>query len=361
MTGIPEIEKIKQTPLFFILGRPRTGSTLLRSLFDAHPNVIIPYEWPMLLLLQRQFGKVSHWDKPGLESFYRALFQPLRLSYWSIRNWPGIDLELLHSNLLECEGEHSLETLLKVVYYHHTSFFGKKEILLIGDKNPAISNHPELLAKLFPEAKFIHLVRDYRDNLVSMLDVDFEMPNVTLLTYRWKYSFRLIEKSARLHPERFRTIRYEQFVKSPEKEFGSLCKFLNLPEDPSIANFNAMKERITAGFSPEIISRYFSSLLQPIDERKVGIYRQKLTERQIRIADLVAGSCAEKAGYKREVKKFSVPEYCWVAPAIVYTKGLYFIGALVRLLPFSWMIRVMNKPSVIVAIYSRLHGAKTGK
>ena len=36
------IEKVRNVPMFFILGRPRTGSTLLRTLFDAHPGVIIP-------------------------------------------------------------------------------------------------------------------------------------------------------------------------------------------------------------------------------------------------------------------------------------------------------------------------------
>jgi hypothetical protein len=171
MTTGFSIEKVKNTPMFFILGRPRTGSTLLRTLFDAHPQVIIPQEWPMLLLLHFRFEKVKYWDKKNLEEFYQSLFQPLKIPFWSIRNWPGIDLNLLHSNLLLCEGEQTLETLLKVVYFHYNSFFDKKEIVLIGDKNPAISNHPELLAKLFPTAKFIHLVRDYRDNLVSLLEV----------------------------------------------------------------------------------------------------------------------------------------------------------------------------------------------
>ena len=50
-----DLEKIRQTPMFFIVGRPRTGSTLLRTLFDAHPNVTIPQEWPMLLALYRRF------------------------------------------------------------------------------------------------------------------------------------------------------------------------------------------------------------------------------------------------------------------------------------------------------------------
>jgi hypothetical protein len=359
LKNIPDIDKIAATPMFFILGRPRTGSTLLRTLFDAHPQVIIPQEWPMLLLLNFQFGKVKSWDKPKLEAFYQALFQPLRIPYWSIRNWPGIDLERLHKNILCCEGEQTLETLLKVVYFHYISFFEKNEIVLIGDKNPAISNHPELLAKLFPTAKFIHLVRDYRDNLVSLLDVDFEMPNVTLLTYRWKYSYRVIEKASALHPERFFTIRYEDLVKQPESSFGQLCSFLEIPEDPSIFSFHTRKDELERSYPPEILQRYFKSLMQPIDDRKVGVYKQKLTQKQIRIADLVAGEMAEKAGYYRDYTRFTIFEYVWVTPAIIYTKGLYLLGKMVKILPYKWMLWLINKPSFIVGIYTRFFRSKT--
>jgi hypothetical protein len=359
MTKAFSIEKVKSTPMFFILGRPRTGSTLLRTLFDAHPQVIIPQEWPMLLLLHLQFEKVRIWDKPKLEEFYQSLFQPLRISFWSIRNWPGVDLELLHKNLLLCEGEQTLETLLKVVYFHYNSFFDKKEIVLIGDKNPAISNHPKLLANLFPTAKFIHLVRDYRDNLVSLLEVDFEMPNVTLLTYRWKYSYRVIEKASALHPERFFTIRYEDMVRQPEQKFGELCHFLGIPEDHSIFSFHTRKKELENTFPPEILQQYFKSLMQPIDDRKVSIYKQKLTQKQIRIADLVAGKIAVKAGYHREFTKFTVKEYLWVTPAILYTRGLYLIGIMVKVLPYKWMLWLINKPSFIVGVYTRFFGSKT--
>jgi len=355
------IENVKNIPMFFILGRPRTGSTLLRTLFDAHPNVIIPQEWPMLLLLHLQFRKVKIWDKPALESFYNALFQPLRIPFWTIRNWPGIDLEQLHRHILLCEGEQTLETLLKVVYFHYTSFFEKKEIILIGDKNPAISNHVELLTSLFPTAKFIHLVRDYRDNLVSMLEVDFEMPNITLLTYRWEYSFRVIEKSAALHPQRFFTIRYEDLVQEPVFQFGLLCKFLSLPEETSIFDFHTRKKEIESTLPPEIVQRYFGSLLQPVDDRKVGIYKQKLTARQIRIAELVAGKTGLEAGYQRVSAKFSVFDYLWIAPAIAYTKGLYLIGKMVKILPYKWMVWLVNKPSVVVGVYTKFFGSRTRK
>ena len=41
-----DINKIKELPIFFIVGSPRSGTTMLRTIFDAHPNVSIPLENP---------------------------------------------------------------------------------------------------------------------------------------------------------------------------------------------------------------------------------------------------------------------------------------------------------------------------
>ena len=53
---------ISQIPFFFIIGRPRTGTTLLRSLFDAHPNVQIPWECQFVLNLYPKYGTLELWN-----------------------------------------------------------------------------------------------------------------------------------------------------------------------------------------------------------------------------------------------------------------------------------------------------------
>ena len=46
-----EIDTIRNLPFFFILGRPRSGTTLLRTILDAHPNIVIPPENSYLIHL----------------------------------------------------------------------------------------------------------------------------------------------------------------------------------------------------------------------------------------------------------------------------------------------------------------------
>lgn len=356
-----DLEKIKQTPMFFIVGRPRTGSTLLRTLFDAHPNVTIPMEWPLLLALHKRFGHIRQWDKKALEEFYNGLFEPLRFKYWSITNWPAIDFDALRIDLFACLGETTFETLIKVVYSHYHSFFEKKEILFFGDKNPVYSDQTAQLAKIFPSAKFIHLTRDYRDNLVSMLDVDFEMPNVALLAYRWKYSFQVIDAVAKENPNRFFRIRYEDLVADATARFNELCQFLGIPFEHAIFEFYKKKTEIEQLYPKEFTSRYFSSLFKPIDSRKTGVYKGRLTELEIKIADLVVGKTAEIAGYRRDFSKFNILLYLWILPAVLYSRGLYSVGWIVRLLPYKQMMWLLNKPSVVVKIYTKISNYKKDK
>ena len=173
--------KIKDVPFFFIVGRPRSGTTLLRTLFDAHPNVIIPLECQFIINLYPKYGSVTHWSKDELMKFHADLQEQWWFDLWKI------DPEELKSSLLDYEGSHTYSTVCKVVYDSYSSFFKKEEIRFFGDKNPGYAIYTERLLKIFPEAKFIHIIRDYRDNFVSVKNVDFELPVISIVTMKWRY------------------------------------------------------------------------------------------------------------------------------------------------------------------------------
>lgn len=356
-----DLDKVRQTPLFFILGRPRTGSTLLRTLLDAHPQVCIPQEWPMLMALHRQFGKVSFWDKPQLQAFYRELFQKFRIPYWEITHWPQFDAAQMEQALLMCEGENSFETVFKVVYSQYHSAFAKSDIRLFGDKNPAYSMHAGQLARMFPDARFIHLTRDHRDQISSLLDVDFEIPNVAVLAYRWRYLWKKINKAAAGAPDRFYTLRYEDLVKRPAEELEKICHFLGIQFHEGTLEFHQHRDKISKPLPPGLLDRYFSSLLHPVDRSRTGIYQQKLSAWQVRIANQVVGHAADEAGYGRPSGRFDFAVYFWSLPAVAYAKGLYVLGYWVAFLPYRWMMWLLNKPSVVVSLYTRYKSFRVKK
>lgn len=183
-------------PFFFILGRPRSGTTLLKTLFDAHPNVKIPPELPIFLPLYQKFKHVKKWDRAEILSFVDHVFQPNVFNNRRLENLK-IDRELFTADLLKLENNCTIQDLLIKLNEHSYSVFPKQEIRLVGDKNPVYSVYMKRLIRIFPKAWFICIIRDYRDNYVSLKNLQevkleprylrFRSPGgSTLLNYSWR-------------------------------------------------------------------------------------------------------------------------------------------------------------------------------
>jgi hypothetical protein len=329
-------------PLFFIVGRARSGTTLLRALLDAHPNVIIPVECPFIQHLYSKYGNIRVWNTTILSNFEKDLRKQPAF------NMLHLDEEKLSKELAKHEGVSSYQEVCKTVYYCCLSFFPKQEIKLFGDKNPGYSLVLPLLLKVFPDAKFIHLTRDYRDNILSMRRVDFEAPWLTSLAYRWKFYNKRIKKFKTKHPERFLTLKHEDLVSDTENNLKSICSFLDIPFDPAMMNLSEMKEGYYKTYPAEILDKYHKSLFEPIDKGKLYQWKKNMTVKEIRKADLVVGKAAEEFGYERQFKNGNPFLYIKCLPGIFYGR-LYFVwGDMVNALP-HWMR--MSIIHVLAAIY----------
>ena len=291
--------ELADIPFLFIVGRPRSGTTLLRMLFDAHPNVCIPPESHLIINLYPRYGKISDWSRDDILSFLDDLNKQ-----WLFDTWP-IDRDKLRQELLKMTGRNSYGDICKKVYLQSDSLYPKEEILLFGDKNPGYTIYTEKLLKIFPSAKFVHIVREYKDNFTSVKSVDFELPVVSMVVQKWKYFYRHFEGAKSRHPESHLTLRYEDLVSEPGKHMQQLCAFAGIDFLPEIFNFHEKKEEMEEAPTHELVEKYQQNLMKKINKGRIGIWKKHLTSRQVRIADLTAGKLAEKAGYEREYKGFN--------------------------------------------------------
>ena len=92
-----ETEDLSKIPLFFILGRPRSGTTLLTTLFNAHPNVRIAPELPTMLFLYQRFKKVKTWDETTIRSFVEYALDSVKFHTRRVENLK-IDKEFIVRN-----------------------------------------------------------------------------------------------------------------------------------------------------------------------------------------------------------------------------------------------------------------------
>ncbi len=328
--------QIESMPVFFIIGRERSGTTLLRFLCDAHPNIEIPIECPYIIQMYSKYGNTKVWTSEKLMSFYDDLF---KLGYFNL--WT-IDKDKLRNDLLACEGITSYGTICKTVHFNYISFNKKQQILVLGDKNPVYLLFIKKILKIFPEAKFVHLVRDYRDNILSMMKINLEAHIFASLAYRWKVFNKKVINFKQLYPQQFLTVKYENLVNDSSNSLKEICEFLNVDYNPLMLDFHKLYDEYKNVYPQEFIIKYFSSLFQPLTPQKVDGWKNTMSERQIITADSIVGDSAELFGYERCYKKRNIFVYTANIPAIIHGGLYYYIVCLFYSCPLWLSIKIIN-------------------
>ena len=341
-------------PFFFIVGRPRSGTTLLRTLFDAHPNVAIPLECKFALDLFPRYGKIRHWTQKDIDDFYSDLREQLLFDTWTL------DLQELKAGLDACTGPTPYSRICRTVYLHYRSFFPKQKILLIGDKNPGYTIYTRQLSRLFPGAKFIHIVRDYRDNYLSTKNVHFELPIPALVAAKWRLFYRKFNRDALHDPDNYCVVRYEDLVGDPRGQVEELCRFLGVPFNEGVFDFNEKKEEVMKSYPEGFVERYHANLMNKVNASRMGLWKEKLSGGEVRLLDFAAGGAADEAGYVRRHSSFSLTLKLKALPGIGLAHFLAFLTRIVDRLPYRMRINILNKwPLAIALFYSRFIKRKT--
>jgi len=142
------ITDLRQKQIFFIGGTPKSGTTWLRFLLDAHPEVSCNGEGHFIDVLAPALRAALVKHKNSIAGTNKALFS-------EVTGYPYLDSNDLTYVLASCVA------LSLIKQSRH------KRSRAIGEKTPDNSRHLPALSTLFPQAKFIHLVRDGRDCAVS--------------------------------------------------------------------------------------------------------------------------------------------------------------------------------------------------
>ena len=229
--------KLDDIRMAFIVSRGRSGSTLVQSILDAHPNICAPIEAKFVLHLATRYKKTTDWNNREIERFINDLYtnRKFRL-FW------GVSRKEL-SLLFERYEVSSFKDACKVVYLSHHSMFEKKAIGLVVDKNPLYSIFIPSILSVFPEARFVHLIRDARAATYSHL-ASLRQKNIPQLAQEWKILNKAIEHQ-KLNGLNCYTLQYEKLAHNPETEFDGLFKFLEIPFTTDLLDAHkTIKEKI---------------------------------------------------------------------------------------------------------------------
>src|SRR5216683_1842142 len=160
----------------FIVGAPRSGTTLLRNMLNRHPAIAICHETAFQHFVYRRsraFGSLSDMRN-------RRLLVKEYLSTWRVQA-SQMDLQVLGETLLR-EGT-SYAAFFSSLLRFYAQTHGKRRC---GEKTPQHALFTKTLCEWYPDARIIHLVRDPRDVVASLLRMPWASSSVLTNAYQWR-------------------------------------------------------------------------------------------------------------------------------------------------------------------------------
>jgi hypothetical protein len=277
-------------PAPFIVGTGRSGTSLLRLMFDSHPDLAIPPETEFIHRLRKT------WLDSGEQ------LEPVVATLVGSRRW--VDFGLREDELrerLEAGSVATLPELIRCFYRLYAERQGKRRW---GDKTPNYVLLIPQIASLLPEARFISVVRDGRDVALSILSMWWGPSSVDEAASWWRERVLAARGAAASHP--CVEVRYEDLVANPERELLRLCRFIQLDYRPEMidshARAHAYLERLHDLREPAVSAATRRSinvqLTEPVNASRVERWRSEMSEADRRRFEAIAGDTLEEFGYE---------------------------------------------------------------
>ncbi len=282
-------------PSPFIVGAARSGTTLLRLMLDAHPDLAIPPETHFIPQAARACESAPNPQRAFLETVT------------SSRRWKdyGIQSDLLARRIYSVE-PFDLGEALRAFYKLYAERFGKPRW---GDKTPPYVDRMDVIQDLLPEARFIHVVRDGRDVALSSMGLWFGPDSIEEAARRWRAVIEKARRQSRKLPH-YLEIRYEDLVSNTEPALRKVSNFVGLPWDRGMLAYHETAEERLSEIQQDIRAtdggrvirgeerRAIHSLTnRPPQRDRIGRWRQEMTVKDRERFEELAGETLRGLGY----------------------------------------------------------------
>lgn len=254
---------------FFIVGSGRSGNTLLRKqIITRHRGIVIPPETYVIGRMYRLF--IQYRSMPWRQKVYMLI---ANIEYHKEFKTFNIDsFNDLACSLVDLPKEE--RSLSKIIAEFYQFYADQKysNYVIIGDKTPVNTLYINEIHEIFPQSKFIHIIRDGVDVVYSYLTSGI-YENCFDAAYRWKYSVKIINDFQRKFPHLVKVIRYEEFVNNVEKSYEDILNYLEIThKSNNYGNINNID------FGDIQHHEHHKRVLKKVDNRSVNKGRKKMTD-----------------------------------------------------------------------------------
>lgn len=293
--------------LNFILSTGRTGSTLLSTMLNMHTGIISVSEEPFAYNLYHKYKDKNDWRDETIREFCYDFYLFSEGKLEPQFGKPEDLLQILKANQAGLNG-------LKAIKLAYLVFFplkNKSEVTAIVDKQLKFHSLLDRIVSYYPQSRFIVLYRDPRDNVLVKIRRGIKQKrNEGLLFYAktWNYEYSLLrQKISKLPAGAYMEVKYEDLVSQPEPVLKSICRFLNLPFEAQMLEYDQQvkkdlkqQEALLGDTVKQHLSLLHEGLTQKPNTDKVGHWRTGLSEKEYNMVWSVCGKTASDIGYKAE-------------------------------------------------------------
>jgi len=262
-----------KTEHFFIIGNPRSGTSLLRNILNNHSSIVVP---PECGFIHWWYHKYKSWsnneskNKEAIHGFVNDLKTSRKIETWKL------DFSLLETYLLKRNISSYNELCFQIIKFYGVSA-GKINPQALGDKNNYYIAYLTALQKIAPTAKFIFLIRDPRDVACSYLDIHKlkttsqykpKLPaNIHSFIDEWNKNHQaILDFTKKLNNKQYKYIYFEKLIDAPVKTLRVLTAFLKLNFEEHMLHYYKTNDE------PEEFLDWKEKVIQPIDTTVVGRY-----------------------------------------------------------------------------------------
>jgi len=293
-------------PAPFIVANPGSGTTLLRMMLDAHPELAIPPEThfvPEVIARAREIRRAHDRRPTGAE---------LAAAIASSRRWEdfGLDEAELAGRMSGRRGESGARAAIRAFYSLYAEAQHKPRW---GDKTPDYIRSIRRIGRTLPEARFVHLVRDGRDVALSRRRWRARAGGRERPIGSWASQWRRWIETARKHSrdvEHYLEIRYEDLVAETEATLRRVCEFADLEFQPAMLDYHERAaERLTeldrslpaaegkGARAAEHRRAKHALTAAPPQEEKVEAWRREMSDADRAAFEAEAGELLAEFGY----------------------------------------------------------------
>ena len=316
----------------FIVGAPRSGTTLLAAMLANHSRITCGAETQFFSKLKiadlEDAVKDCCWPEKAIE-----LLTSLTLSHQKVYELFGLSLDKLHQYL----GTHqpSIRAMLEALTELYAQQKGKPRW---AEKTPNHLLHLSTIRQIFPLAPIIRIIRDPRDAALSMRKLPWASDSILANCYLWDEWFH---HSCQFFSQdkNSLTVRYEDLLANPQKVLSLICEHIG--EKFEVAMLD------TAVSGRNVISpneQWKSQVAQPLDLSRTYVWKRELSRRLWSVASHICYSGIETFGYELASKPKRTFFAYQLDRAFVENNGELIISAArshIRIAP------VMNQKSIL--------------